>query len=153
MRTRTRQGMSLWIAPLILHSGVAVAVADLTEFSFWLVLLALMVARAYFSGVRLLGRTIAWYAYEREQTVRDTVEEFDVAKLPVARHAEPYYVYFDRLAESSETSAQVKNYAIRKLYYIQLLDVLSLIDRLREEAVLATALSRYSAKKGQGCDA
>jgi hypothetical protein len=150
MREATTQGMSLWIAPLILHAVIAVAITDLADIPFWFVLLAMMVARAYFGGVRLLGRTIAWYAYEKERTIRDIVEEFYTAKLPVARQAESYDAYFNRIADSSDIPAHVKRYAIRKLDYIWLLDTISLIDRWRQETVLKAAMSRYSAKKGQG---
>jgi hypothetical protein len=125
MREATTQGMSLWIAPLILHAVIAVAITDLADIPFWFVLLAMMVARYI-------------------------VVEFYTAKLPVARQAESYDAYFNRIADSSDIPAHVKRYAIRKLDYIWLLDTISLIDRWRQETVLKAAMSRYSAKKGQG---
>lgn len=150
MRDASTQGMSLWVAPLILHTVIAVTIADRTETSFWLVLLAMIAARAYFGGVRLLGRTIAWYAYEKEQLIRDRVESFALADFPAPRHAEFYTSYFNRIADSTDMPKQVQRNAISTLDYIALLDKISLIDRRREEAVLIAAMSRYAAQRGQG---
>jgi hypothetical protein len=132
--------------PIVLHVAIAAGFAELTDTALWIVLLAMVLARSYFSVVRLVGRAIAWYSYEREHCIRDYVDEFEVAQLPAATELEKYQGYFSRLADKGGLPEPATRYAIHMLHYVSVLWAVNLVDKIWTVKALETAMARYSAK-------